>query len=86
MICDNFIFRLVTIPGTSIFASCSADSCVKLWDCGKIEGRNIANKSKQTFNTRSGILNNMTICRSNQSLATVSNDGSVMVLKYVLKV
>lgn len=40
------INRLVSIPDTSLFASSSSDSCIKIWDTNKMEGRNIANRSK----------------------------------------
>ncbi|XP_015367758.1 PREDICTED: phosphoinositide 3-kinase regulatory subunit 4 [Diuraphis noxia] len=72
--------RLVTIPNTSMFASCSSDSCVRVWDCVKMEGKNIANRSKQVYNHQNGALYGMTTCRNNQSLATVSHSGSVVVL------
>lgn len=38
--------RLVSIPDTSLFASSSADGCIKIWDASKMEGRNIANRSR----------------------------------------
>ncbi|XP_050537002.1 phosphoinositide 3-kinase regulatory subunit 4 [Daktulosphaira vitifoliae] len=72
--------RLVSIPNTSLFASCSSDSYVRVWDCVKMEGKNIANRSKQVYNHQNGALYGMTTCRNNQSLATVSHSGSVVVL------
>ncbi|XP_050436051.1 phosphoinositide 3-kinase regulatory subunit 4 [Adelges cooleyi] len=72
--------RLVSIPNTSLFASCSSDSYVRIWDCVKMEGKNIANRSKQVYNHQNGALYGMTTCRNNQSLATVSHSGSVVVL------
>ncbi len=78
---DIFVRRLVTVADTGWFASSSSDSFVRLWDCSKMEGRNIANRSRQWFNVRSGSLNSMTICRNNQSLATVCSQGTVTVLK-----
>lgn len=40
------INRLVSIPETSLFASSSADGSIKIWDVSKMEGRNIANRSR----------------------------------------
>lgn len=74
----------MTIPNTSLFASCSSDSYVRIWDCVKMEGKNIANRSKQVYNHQNGALYGMTTCRNNQSLATVSHSGSVVVLKFVI--
>lgn len=41
--------RLVSIPDTSLFASNSSDGCIKIWDASKMEGRNIANRSRYIF-------------------------------------
>lgn len=41
--------RLVPIPDTSLFASNSSDGCIKIWDASKMEGRNIANRSRYNF-------------------------------------
>lgn len=73
--------RLVSIPETALFASCSSDGCIRVWDCGKMEGRNIANRSRQVYNSHSGGLMGLTMCHNSQSLATVSNNGSVFVIK-----
>jgi phosphoinositide-3-kinase regulatory subunit 4 len=42
------VTRLVAIRNTSYFASGSMDGSVKIWDCIKFEGRNVANRSRQT--------------------------------------
>ena len=43
------VSRLVNIKNTSCFASSSMDGTVKIWDCLKFEGRNVANRSRQTY-------------------------------------
>lgn len=42
------VTRLAAIRNTSCFASGSMDGSVKIWDCVKFEGRNVANRSRQT--------------------------------------
>ncbi|KAL1417642.1 hypothetical protein MTO96_026690 [Rhipicephalus appendiculatus] len=37
------------IPNTSLFATCSADGLVKIWDWGRMEKKAIANRSRQTY-------------------------------------
>lgn len=46
-----------------------------------MEGPSFVNRSRQSYNARSGSLNSMTICRNNQSLAYVCSQGSVTLLK-----
>ncbi|BES89107.1 phosphoinositide 3-kinase regulatory subunit [Nesidiocoris tenuis] len=75
------VTRLVSFPDKTIMASCSHDGCVGIWDCGKMEGRNIANKAKQLYNAHSGPLLGMTLCNNNAFLGTVSQTGSVVVLR-----
>lgn len=38
--------RVVSKGDTSLFASSSSDGCIKIWDASKMEGRNIANRSR----------------------------------------
>lgn len=76
-----FSFRMVPVPETPLFASCSADGCIRIWDCGKMEGRNIANRSRQVHNQQAGPLVGLTVCESNQSLASASQSGTVFVLR-----
>lgn len=40
------IVRLAAFPSMPLFASASLDGYVRLLDCAKMEGRNIANRSK----------------------------------------
>ncbi|KAF3421311.1 hypothetical protein E2986_10341 [Frieseomelitta varia] len=76
------INRLVSIPDTSLFASSSADGCIKIWDASRMEGRNIANRSRQTYIHRGGPLVGLAICDQGQSLASsASQSGTVFVLR-----
>ncbi|XP_014273976.1 phosphoinositide 3-kinase regulatory subunit 4 [Halyomorpha halys] len=76
------VTRLVAIPDTTIMASCSYDGCVRIWDCGKMEGRNIANRARQVYNAQTGPLVGMTLCNANTCLGMASQSGSVVVLKF----
>ncbi|KAL0133734.1 hypothetical protein PUN28_001003 [Cardiocondyla obscurior] len=74
--------KLVSIPDTSLFASSSSDGCIKIWDASKMEGRNIANRSRQTYMHRGGPLVGLTVCDQGQSLASsASTSGTVFVLR-----
>ncbi|XP_076177459.1 vacuolar protein sorting 15 isoform X1 [Ptiloglossa arizonensis] len=76
------INRLVSVPDTSLFASSSADGSIKIWDASKMEGRNIANRSRQTYVHRSRPLVGLAICEQGQSLASSgSQSGTVFVLR-----
>ncbi|KAL1450139.1 hypothetical protein WDU94_002589, partial [Cyamophila willieti] len=81
------VTRIENIPGTSLVASASWDATVKLWDLAKIEGKNIANRSKCSLNTQSqcqdgvGVINAMTVCDANRSLAVcnaIASDKGVI--------
>ncbi|KAJ8665411.1 hypothetical protein QAD02_007073 [Eretmocerus hayati] len=76
------INRLASIPDSSLFASSSSDGCIKIWDASKMEGRNIANRSRQTYAHRGGPLVGLAVCEQGQSLASSSSQsGSVFVLR-----
>lgn len=74
--------RLVSIPDSGLFASAAADGCVRIWDASKMEGRNIANRSRQTYVHRGGPLVGLAVCEQGQSLASsASQAGSVFVVR-----
>lgn len=76
------INRLVSIPDTSLFGSSAADGCVRIWDASKMEGRNIVNRSRQTYIHRGGPLVGLTVCEQGQSLASsATQSGIVFVLR-----
>lgn len=76
------VSRLVAIPDTTIMASCAYDGCIRIWDCGKMEGRNIANRARQVYNAQNGPLVGMTLCNANSCLGMASQSGSIIVLKF----
>ena len=79
------VTKLVPIPDSTIMASCSYDGCVRIWDCGKMEGRNIANRARQVYNAQSGPLVGMTLCNANTCLGMASQSGAIVVLKFEAK-
>lgn len=69
------------IPNTSLFATCSADGLVKIWDWGRMEKKAIANRSRQTYARMDGQVTCMTVCQSMQSLAVASDAGTIQVFR-----
>lgn len=68
--------RLQVIPNTSLFATCSADGTVKIWDWGRMEKKTIANRSRQTY-ARMGVSGNLSEKLSQCLLASFT--GSLVV-------
>jgi len=69
---------VVAIPDTTLFASTSTDGTLRIWDCHKMEGRNIANKARQVYN-RQTPLDCLSASRHNFSLGIAARDGSICV-------
>ena len=62
-----------------MFATCSSDGTVKLWDWAKIEERTMTNKSCFTYNRLTGELLAMDYCLREKSLMVASNSGNMEV-------
>lgn len=73
--------RIQVIPDTSLFATCSSDGCIKIWDCSRMEGANVANRSKQTYSRLDGPVSCLTTCQNMQSLAAASENGNIHVFR-----
>lgn len=76
------ITKLAPLPETPFFASSSKDGFIRIWDCSKMEGKNIANRSKQSYRVSGGVsISGMAVCENGQSLAAAADDGSILVLR-----
>ncbi|KAL0276782.1 UNVERIFIED_CONTAM: hypothetical protein PYX00_004283 [Menopon gallinae] len=73
--------KLTPLPGRGKFVSCSNDGSIRLWDCVKVEGQNIANRSKLLYSKQNGALISMTTCENNESLASASANGCIFVMR-----
>ena len=65
----------------SYFASCSNDGTVKMYDCSRLDGKSITNRSRMTYNKQGGQIKTMCFCDSAQSIASASDSGSIHVFK-----
>ncbi|KAG1666656.1 Phosphoinositide 3-kinase regulatory subunit 4 [Nymphon striatum] len=73
--------RIRVIPETTLFASCSNDGTVRVWDCGRMEGKSVANRSRQTYDKQEGEITALAVCKSNQCLASASDLCSIHVVQ-----
>jgi len=44
----------------SQFATCSNDGTVKLWDCDRLAGKSVTNRSRHTYNKQGGQIKTVT--------------------------
>ncbi|XP_017771764.1 PREDICTED: phosphoinositide 3-kinase regulatory subunit 4 [Nicrophorus vespilloides] len=76
------VTKLCPIPETPFFASSSIDGTVRLWDCSKMEGKNIANRSKEYYKMpNNSPIESMAVCDNGQSLAAATRDGNINILR-----
>ncbi|GBN01215.1 Phosphoinositide 3-kinase regulatory subunit 4 [Araneus ventricosus] len=73
--------KIQVIPTTALFATCSNDGTVKIWDCEKMEGKNVANRSRLSYNRLEGPVSCMTVCQNMQSIAAASDVGNIHVFR-----
>lgn len=66
---------------SGLFVSSGLDGCVRLWDCKRMEGRNIANRSKHLYQTSTAGIVGMAGCESGETLCLVGYDGSLSTLR-----
>ncbi|KAI9485192.1 MAG: armadillo-type protein [Benjaminiella poitrasii] len=65
-----------------LFASCSDDGSVKIWDCSRLE-RNVTNRSRVTYNQQGGRIKCITFIEQTYSIASASDNGSIHVFRYL---
>lgn len=67
-------------PNSNMFASCSTDGTVRLWDCNKLDGYQSINRSRQMYFANMPIYS-IAACDNGQSLAVSGKDGTVLLLR-----
>ncbi|XP_077998060.1 phosphoinositide 3-kinase regulatory subunit 4-like [Glandiceps talaboti] len=75
------INRISVSHDHNFFATCSNDGSVKIWDCQRLEGKSIANRSRQTYNRQGGQIKTLTFFKSTYTIASASDDGSIHVFR-----
>lgn len=74
------INKICVMP-ESLFATCSADGTVKIWDWVRMEKRYITNRSRHTYDRLTGELVAMDYCHKEGSLMVASNSGNIEVFR-----
>uniref|UniRef100_A0A672Q936 non-specific serine/threonine protein kinase n=1 Tax=Sinocyclocheilus grahami TaxID=75366 RepID=A0A672Q936_SINGR len=64
----------------SIFATCSNDGTVKIWDSQKMEGKTTTTRSVLTYSRIGGHVKTLTFCQGSHYLAVASDNGSIQLL------
>ncbi|KAI8391462.1 uncharacterized protein BYT42DRAFT_602293 [Radiomyces spectabilis] len=74
------INQLVISWDNLLFASCSDDGSVKIWDCSRLE-RNVTNRARATYNQQGGRIKCLTFIQQTYSIAAASDNGSIHVFR-----
>ncbi|XP_028345730.1 phosphoinositide 3-kinase regulatory subunit 4 isoform X2 [Physeter macrocephalus] len=64
----------------SLFATCSNDGTVKIWNSQKMEGKTTTTRSILTYNRIGGRVKTLTFCQGSHYLAIASDNGAVQLL------
>ncbi|KAL9539523.1 hypothetical protein MBANPS3_010209 [Mucor bainieri] len=63
-----------------LFASCSDDGSVRIWDCSRLE-RNVTNRSRASYSQQGGRIKCLTFIQDTHSIAAASDNGSIHVFR-----
>jgi phosphoinositide-3-kinase regulatory subunit 4 len=64
---ESAVRRILRVGETSLFATCSSDGTVKIWDSSRMEGKSVANRSRLNYLAQSTLnqqsVGGMTYCK-----------------------
>lgn len=75
--------KLVVIPGTTQFVSCSQDATIKFWDCAGASSRpQVLFRSKQTFiSPDAGSVLGLAVCMASDTLLSLTENNNLHILQ-----
>lgn len=77
------INKLIVVPGTTHFITCSNDSTVKFWDCAGVSTKpQVLFRSKQTFiSPDAGAVTNISACVGSDTLLALTENNNLLLLQ-----
>ncbi|CAH1773990.1 unnamed protein product [Owenia fusiformis] len=72
--------RMEVSDDHNYFTTCSNDGTVKIWECSRMEGKSVTNRSRQTYSKQGGQIKCVLFCENSNSLASCSDNGSIHIL------
>ncbi|XP_012944552.1 phosphoinositide 3-kinase regulatory subunit 4 [Aplysia californica] len=75
------INRLSVSHDHRLFASCSNDGTVRIWESGKLEGKTAANRSKVSLNKQGGKIKSVAFLERSSAVACASDNNSIKVYR-----
>lgn len=75
--------KLIVIPGTSYFASCSNDATIKFWDCAGVAARpQVLFRSKQTvISPDAGAIKTISVCPGTGTLLSLTDNNNLHLMQ-----
>lgn len=75
--------KLVVLPGTTQFISCSSDATVKFWDCAGVSTKpQVLFRSKQTFiSPDAGAITNIAVCLGSDTLLALTESNNLHLMQ-----
>lgn len=63
------------------FATASDDGTVRIWDCHRLEGKAVTNRSRQQYTKQGGRIRALTLCENSHTVVSASDNGTIHVFR-----
>ena len=82
---ESSVKRILRVGDSSLFATCSTDGTIKIWDSSKMEGKSVINRSRLNFFAHSSLnpqsIGGMAYCKD--CIITYTNTNTVHILEII---